>query len=255
MDMERSQQQKSPTESPPPPSPSSSSSSVSADTVLPPPGKRRRAATTAKAKAGAKPKRARKDAAAAADPPPPPAAAAAGKRSSVYRGVTRYARISRRCMPSIPAAAPGSCIAAKFASLFDSFHRTFTHSRHRSSQFRSHLPTPAPLYRRLRFPTTTTPPDCSLHPFPSFLHPAIALDHETFSCTHACHTRRRRQSLLVPPLVDRTRHGWRGSSAPRFSFVAAAAAASAAPQISKHRFQRVRGRSKTSRFLMASRVE
>ncbi|ONM19988.1 WRI1 transcription factor1 [Zea mays] len=71
--MERSQRQ-----SPPPPSPSSSSSSVSADTVLVPPGKRRRAAT---AKAGAEPnKRIRKD----------PAAAAAGKRSSVYRGVTRH---------------------------------------------------------------------------------------------------------------------------------------------------------------------
>lgn len=83
--MERSQRQQQP--SPPPPSPSSSSSSVSADTVLVPPGKRRRAAT---AKAGAEPnKRIRKD-----------PAAAAGKRSSVYRGVTRYASIA--CMPSIP---------------------------------------------------------------------------------------------------------------------------------------------------------
>ncbi|CAD6254990.1 unnamed protein product [Miscanthus lutarioriparius] len=80
MDMERSQQQQQ-SPPPPPPSPSSSSSSVSADTVLLPPGKRRRAAATAKttAKACAKPKRARKD-----------PAAATGKRSSVYRGVTRH---------------------------------------------------------------------------------------------------------------------------------------------------------------------
>ncbi|NP_001131733.1 uncharacterized LOC100193098 [Zea mays] len=73
MTMERSQPQHQQS----PPSPSSSSSCVSADTVLVPPGKRRRRAATAKAN-----KRARKD---PSDPPP-----AAGKRSSVYRGVTRH---------------------------------------------------------------------------------------------------------------------------------------------------------------------
>lgn len=219
--MQRSHQQ----QPPPPPSPSSSSSSVSADTVLIPPGKRRRAAATAKttAKTGAKPKRARKDPAAA--DPPPPATAAAGKRSSVYRGVTRYASLA--CMPSLPTAsipaargprlpppdpshptpaARGSCIAAKFASFFLS---TAPHSQ--PPEFRS-ISTPAPLCIRCAGGGASPPPPAARLLPPSllsFLHPAIALERETFGCTHACHIRRRRQSLLVPPLVDRTCRGWR----------------------------------------------
>jgi hypothetical protein len=89
MTMERSQPQHQQS----PPSPSSSSSCVSADTVLVPPGKRRRRAATAKAN-----KRARKD---PSDPPP-----AAGKRSSVYRGVTRYASLA--CMPTLPVPPPAA---------------------------------------------------------------------------------------------------------------------------------------------------
>ncbi|CAM0151287.1 unnamed protein product [Urochloa decumbens] len=86
--------ERSPQPSPPSPvssPPSSSSSSISVEEIPP---RKRRARAQAKSGAADKPKRPRKEAARhskedAADPPPN-AAAAAGKRSSVYRGVTRH---------------------------------------------------------------------------------------------------------------------------------------------------------------------
>ncbi|CAL5098507.1 unnamed protein product [Urochloa decumbens] len=87
--------ERSPQPSPPSPvssPPSSSSSSISVEEIPP---RKRRARAQAKSGAADKPKRPRKEAARhskedSADPPPNAAAAAAGKRSSVYRGVTRH---------------------------------------------------------------------------------------------------------------------------------------------------------------------
>jgi hypothetical protein len=178
--MERSQRQ-----SPPPPSPSSSSSSVSADTVLVPPGKRRRAAT---AKAGAEPnKRIRKD----------PAAAAAGKRSSVYRGVTRYASIA--CMPSIPFPSISTALipAAGGPRLPRPDPIRPTHPQPDSS------PPPRILHcRKVRFFSHSPPTE--LRPIPSPLHsrPAgrsCASPHNSDRLaarnlpSAACHIRRRRR--------------------------------------------------------------
>jgi len=91
------------TRSPPPVSspPSSSSSSISTEEIP----QRKRARARTQAKGADKPKRPRKEAprqTQTKDDPADPAApnAAAAKRSSVYRGVTRYASRHPHCMPS-----------------------------------------------------------------------------------------------------------------------------------------------------------
>jgi hypothetical protein len=122
--------------------PSSSSSSISTEEIPIPP-RRKRARTTQQAtKAGAapdKPKRPRKEAPRhrhskedSADPAPNAAAGGGGgKRSSVYRGVTRYSihsicmhsvslflRFSSLLLSSIPIAIQrGPCIVARFAKI------------------------------------------------------------------------------------------------------------------------------------------